>query len=478
MSGVPTSVADMSQAPVDHEQPVLAAVRAADTALDRACAATLWQLSDDDVEAGLAAVLAVEARAAALQAALLVESEGRQLKDRTQALSTEGWLTDRFRLSRADAGARLRRSTAGARHPVVADALADADLTVEQASVVAEALDGLASRAEITDADQAAAGRFLIEQAGALAPRDLARVGQALLHQLTQAPDTDDPAEAEAVAREHEAAEQAARLAERNVLHLSRRPGGGSRTRLDLGPVGTATLTAWLAAHADALHPGSDGFEDQRDRRERRGDALVGLLDAALCQDMDATDDGHTSEPAPTAAATRGHHHHVPLRLGVTVALTDLQHRLTGAGVLDHGGTLSAAELRRLACDAAVIPIVLGTASQVLDLGRSRREWSLPQRRAIITRDRGCVAPGCDRAPAACQVHHQWEWSLGGPTDVANGALLCRYHHQQVHRQGWSLTMAADGHPQLTPPASIDPERRPRQHHRFRLTLLTGRQRG
>jgi hypothetical protein len=52
-----------------------------------------------------------------------------------------------------------------------------------------------------------------------------------------------------------------------------------------------------------------------------------------------------------------------------------------------------------------------------------------------------------------------------------------------VHRQGWAMTLAANGYPQLIPPTTIDPRQRPRQHHRFLIptqqerTLLTGRHR-
>jgi hypothetical protein len=120
---------------------------------------------------------------------------------------------------------------------------------------------------------------------------------------------------------------------------------------------------------------------------------------------------------------------------------------------------------------------VLGGPSQVLDLGRTRRSFTPAQRRALTVRDRGCVAPGCDRAPAACDAHHQTQWDHGGPTDPANGALLCQYHHQQVHRQGWTIALAPNGYPHLLPPESIDPQRRPRQHHRFRLEQVNRRRR-
>ena len=126
------------------------------------------------------------------------------------------------------------------------------------------------------------------------------------------------------------------------------------------------------------------------------------------------------------------------MHVNVTTTLDALRDAVTGAGVLDSGGTLSAAELRRLACDAGITPLVLGGPSEVLDYGRTRRSFPQAPRRALVVRDRGCIAPGCDRAPADCDGHHQTEWDSGGPTDLDNGALLCQYHHQQIHRQGWT----------------------------------------
>jgi hypothetical protein len=130
-----------------------------------------------------------------------------------------------------------------------------------------------------------------------------------------------------------------------------------------------------------------------------------------------------------------------------------------------------------------VVPAVLGSDSEVLDLGRAQRDFNRAQRRAAALRDRGCVAPGCDQPPSACHVHHMWWWIDGGPTDLANAALLCGFHHRMVHRQGWRMTLAPNRYPQLIPPTSIDPGQRPRQHHRFLIpkqqdtTLRTGRHR-
>ncbi|NMO57754.1 DUF222 domain-containing protein [Actinoplanes sp. TBRC 11911] len=52
-----------------------------------------------------------------------------------------------------------------------------------------------------------------------------------------------------------------------------------------------------------------------------------------------------------------------------------------------------------MACDARILPIVLGSAGQILDTGRARRLATGPLRRALHIRDRGCAYPDCDRPP-------------------------------------------------------------------------------
>lgn len=494
----------MSSAAQVFEHPVVAGARVAAEGLEKACRAEAWQLGDDDVEAALAALLDVEARTAALRGALLREAQTRDLKARTRASNLERWLGDRFRLSLADAAARIRAATLHGRHPHVENALADATLTTEQASVIGTALDKIATLPELTDDDRDAAAGFLVEHAASLTPRDLERAGQAVLETLTRAPSQDDPAEEAALAREQDRAEAEAQAAERNNLQVGRRR-GRLRAILDLGTIGEAILNAWLRRAGKPV-PGTDGFEDTRSLSERRGDALVDLLAAAAAgtlpppgthgeDDEDLEDVWSLSDPLGDDPHDPSHHHGndpsgggsaspepapPTALLTVTTTLEGLRTAIAGAGALDARDTglgLSAAALRQIACDAVIIPAVLGGDSQVLDLGRATRHWNRAQRRAAALRDRGCVAPGCDRPPAACQLHHSWHWIEGGPTDLDNGALLCPFHHRMVHRQGWNVALAPNGYPHLVPPAAIDPDRRPRQHHRFRLTALTEKRR-
>ncbi|WP_277869304.1 HNH endonuclease [Actinopolymorpha singaporensis] len=125
------------------------------------------------------------------------------------------------------------------------------------------------------------------------------------------------------------------------------------------------------------------------------------------------------------------------------------------------GKPISAATVRRLACEADLIPVVLGGDGQVLDLGRSDRFFKEHQRRALAIRDgHHCNFPGCQIPEPRCITHHMTAWDHGGPTDLANGVLLCRHHHVTIHHKGWQVRMGTHGHPEYTPPEWSDPQRR------------------
>jgi hypothetical protein len=121
-----------------------------------------------------------------------------------------------------------------------------------------------------------------------------------------------------------------------------------------------------------------------------------------------------------------------------------------------------------LACDARIVPAVLGGASQVLDVGAASRSYPAAIRRAITLRDRGCSWPGCNRKPGWCDCHHQLHWVNHGPTSLENGCLLCPFHHAEIHRGHWLVRLAPDGIPEFIPPPWVDPSQVPRRntlHH-------------
>jgi hypothetical protein len=128
-------------------------------------------------------------------------------------------------------------------------------------------------------------------------------------------------------------------------------------------------------------------------------------------------------------------------------------------GDLDGDDQLAA----RLRAAMALLPPILGGApSQPLDVGRSSRVITPAQRSALAVRDGGCVFPDCQRPLAWCEGHHLVHWADGGPTDLANLALLCRAHHRAVHDGGWQLTRGPDGRCTATPP---DRHHRPHRRH-------------
>jgi hypothetical protein len=138
-----------------------------------------------------------------------------------------------------------------------------------------------------------------------------------------------------------------------------------------------------------------------------------------------------------------------------------------GAAMIDTGSAVSASEVRRLACNAGLVPAVLGGDSRVLDLGRSRRLFDQHQRLALALRDSGCSFPRCDRPAAWCEAHHVTPFSADGSTDVSNGALLCSFHHHLIHRGEWQLTIAVDGFPEAIPPPWVDAKQRSIRHSRY-----------
>ena len=155
--------------------------------------------------------------------------------------------------------------------------------------------------------------------------------------------------------------------------------------------------------------------------------------------------------------------HGTPARLLVTLDHDTLKNDLEVAGVSTRVGTtadgtdLPPDVLRRLACDAEVIPAVLGTQGEVLDLGRLRRLVTTPLWTALVVRDRHCTFPACRRPPLMCHAHHILHWADGGTTSLDNLALLCGHHHRTIHHTPWQIRLnPTDRQPEFKPPPTLD----------------------
>ena len=116
-----------------------------------------------------------------------------------------------------------------------------------------------------------------------------------------------------------------------------------------------------------------------------------------------------------------------------------------GAARLDAGSHMSAAAARKLACEAAIIPAVLGGKSVPLDVGRAKRLHTEGQRQALSVLYDTCAVAGCERPFAWSEIHHPKPWSAGGATDLDNGIPLCGFHHNRAHESRWDLRRHSDG---------------------------------
>ena len=298
----------------------------------------------------------------------------------------------------------------------------------------------------------------LIEAARVANPRELTRFGQKVLATL----DTDGPEPADDQARAKES------------LRLRRSDGG-------------VKFTGFLAADSAELletqihklskpHKTVDGELDPRPRDKRQADALKVILDAAagnpdypgvphLTVTIDFNDLKATMSSSPATAADPAGTATAPAGAAAPDAAGELDCMggLIPAGGSDaagavgevvFGGNLSAAAVRLMACDAAVLPIVLGGDSQPLDVGTEQRFVNRYLRRALNKRDKGCVI--CHAPPWMCHAHHLIHWANGGPTSLHNLALLCAAHHRAVHNSQWTLSIT-DGTVHVTRPTWADP---------------------
>ncbi|MGF9650520.1 DUF222 domain-containing protein, partial [Pseudarthrobacter oxydans] len=139
----------------------------------------------------------------------------------------------------------------------------------------------------------------------------------------------------------------------------------------------------------------------------------------------------------------------------------------TGTGNFAFTGPVAAATIRKIACDADIIPALLGTHGEILDLGRKTRLFTPAQRQALNARDQGCTFPHCTIPAPWCEAHHITYWSRGGPTSTDNGALLCSGHHHLIHKEQWTIT-TINNTPWYTPPKHLDPHQKPQQNTYFK----------
>ena len=379
-------------------------------------------------------------RLAVLRDAVLVGEPGLGVAERLHA-------TNRMTRRTARADVRLARDLAD-RYPVVAQAWRDGTVSAQQARGIVAGLRQLP--VALSPSQLEACQSDVVGFADQLDPEELQQVAERMAEVM-------DPERAEML--EAERVERDARIAHARRSLVVWADHHGSMVIRGQVPV---TDGALFLSQLEALMPSAASYEATGEvpgPAARRADALVRLCNIAAA-----------SGRLPRLGGDRPQ---VLVTLGLDALLAGLGVR----AVLGCGEPVTAGEARRLACDAGIIPVVLGGDCEVLDVGRTHRFFTPPIRTALVLRDQGCVFPGCDALPAACEAHHIRPWWAGGETCVGNGVMVCPFHHRLVEpdpdrsvQVQWQIMIDPDtGMPWFIPPRQIDPDRVPRLHHRFLL---------
>lgn len=419
---------------------VLPALGGARAGVRAAAEVPLELVAEEELATALEQVVALEAQAAAVRLAVLAEAERRGVADAAAATGTDAWAAeltgDRREVMRG--GLLLARELGSTCHHT-REALAAGRVNLSQVRIIVEAC--RQAPEEATPEQVAAAEGYMVARASGEATRTGRPMTPRRLRQVVRR--MFDPIDRE-LADRHEA-----------IMLGRQRRRAEAETFLQVGDDGDGSFSGRFRIpelHGHLLVQALQRLSAPRRLvRDAAGRPMVDET-ATPCGTLEAH--GHAFcellEHLPaTGHATNG------TTVLVTVDLEHLTRQLpdhllpdrveVGAGRLDLGVRVPAGEVRRLACEAGIVPVVMGGASVPLDLGRERRLHTRAQRHALTTHHETCAASGCERPFAWCEIHHPHPWSRGGTTDLDNALPLCGHHHRRAHDPAWRLCRHPDG---------------------------------
>ncbi|MFD7154940.1 DUF222 domain-containing protein [Kribbella sp. NPDC059898] len=362
-------------------------------------------------------------RLQAVRLQLIARAETDGLAQELGARDTVELLTFRHRHDRTEAWRDVHLARALPKYKAVDAALTnDTPIQTGHAAAIITELERVRSRVPIETLD--VTEQQLVGLASHLTPKELRTAAKQLCDRIDA--DGREPEEQKASARE-------------SLTLITAE--NGVKFRGYLANDNAELLRAIVHAGARP-HKTVDGEHDPRPRDKRQADALTTALTvAANAWDTDTASHGAKAN------------------ITITIDLDDLKSATANAtGQTIYSDDLSAATIRRLACDTNIMPLVLGSNSQPLDVSRSERLVTRHIRHALTARDRGCVV--CATPPVMCDAHHLTHWADGGPTALTNLALLCRRHHVDLHNDRWHITIT-NGKPHVARPTWADPTPRP-----------------
>ena len=383
--------------------------------LDSVAGTPVWSMDATETIAAIAEVQAAEAQLVELKARLLAHADRTELAAATGATSTANWHAHTTRTTRVQAHRAMRLAEGLEGHDLTRTALATGAIHVEQAEAILRALTDLPDDLDPKDVDKAE--RHLLDQAATFDAKALKHLGRHILE--VTSPDAADAHQAALLEKEERDAAAATRLTIWDDGH------GKVHGKFTLDSLTGATLKKHLFALAAPRHRASQGpLGERRPTQQRLGQAFTELIQR------------YPVKKLPKAGGLNA----------TVVVLMDLDTLMGGlkAAHLDTGESISPGQARRLACEAGIIPAVLGGKSQVLDLGRKKRFYTEAQRIAKTIEAGGCEAEGCDEPPGRTHMHHPERWADGGETN-RDAIMLCPPHHSRAHDQRYNMTKLPTG---------------------------------
>jgi 5-methylcytosine-specific restriction protein A len=382
----------------------------------------------------------------------LAKKQGFMNAARFVAAATGGALAEASRMVAVGKATAERPSLTGEllppKHPHVAAALDAGTLSVEGAALITGMLDRVALRADRDLSD--AVEKALVEH-GVDVPNDslrrMVRQAEARLDQDGVKPREDEMRKGRFLNLREDS---------NGMVCITGRldPETGAPVKAAIEGAVTAMLRSKRDEHdnkgaGDSADPGSVLGDDERSIPQMQADALAMMARHLIGCDQ-----------APGAAIT-------------LVVRADVETLKDGIGYGTFDGLdqpVSASTIRKMAACAEIIPLVLGTDSLPLDVGRAARGFTKAQRIALAERDGGCACCGINIS--YCEARHiKWWLRDKGRTDLCNGVMLCPGCHIRIHTDGWKIHVDERQRVWFTPPPHVDPAQKPRLGGKARFAL-------
>ena len=363
----------------------------------------------------------LQAKQAALKLRILAVSG--DIAEETGAKDVSGWMFTELLVDKKVGRAEVKLAAGVARYELVAAGLAEGVVSPDKARAITKALEAVEADPQASTEDLVFAEKLLVEYAAQMTAEDLKNIGKRILVEVD--PERFEAAEAKALQREEE-------RALRRTFFTARANGDGT---VDIHARVSYAVGHRLRTLLDSLaQPRKLSSEDRG--RKAPYDRLLGQAFARVIETYDVNQLPRHGGHATTVF--------------VTMSVEDLRNDLGTAALGFDGEQISAGEARRMACNADLIPVVLGTDSEILDFGRSTRLAHPVQHRALRLRDKCCQAEDCDAPAAWTEAHHLKPWSAGGLTNLANMVLLCPSDHRRIHDSNYDYQRLPDGRIRFT----------------------------